>query len=84
MKRNRFADEQSIAILEEHEAATPVSEHCGKRGVSDAGIYKRKAKVCDFYLLGPTVPGGRSSASALNTAPLVATDPMPLARCDWI
>jgi len=44
MKRNRFTDEQIIGILKEHEAGTPVSELCRKRGVSDASIYKWKAK----------------------------------------
>ncbi|MBY3163087.1 IS3 family transposase [Rhizobium laguerreae] len=44
MKRNRFTDEQIISILKEHEAGTPVSELCRKHGVSDASIYKWKAK----------------------------------------
>ena len=44
MKRNRFADEQIIGLLKGHEAGTPVSELCRKHGVSDAGIYKWKAK----------------------------------------
>ncbi|KQV36319.1 transposase [Rhizobium sp. Root268] len=44
MKRNRFTDEQIIGILKEHEAGTPVSELCRKHGVTDASIYKWKAK----------------------------------------
>ncbi|WP_348652032.1 transposase [Rhizobium sp. 007] len=44
MKRTRFTDEQIIGILKEHEAGTPVSELCRKHGVSDASIYKWKAK----------------------------------------
>lgn len=44
MKRSRFSEEQIIAILKEHEAGTPVSELCRKHGVSDASIYKWKAK----------------------------------------
>nr|WP_311043544.1 transposase [Rhizobium lentis] len=28
MKRKRFTDEQTIGILKEHEAGTPVAEHC--------------------------------------------------------
>jgi putative transposase len=44
MKRNRFTDEQIIGIMKEHEAGTPVSELCRKHGVSDASIYKWKAK----------------------------------------
>ncbi|MDX0470188.1 transposase, partial [Sinorhizobium medicae] len=30
--------------MKEHEAGTPVSELCRKHGVSDASIYKWKAK----------------------------------------
>ena len=44
MKRSRFSEEQIIAILKEHEAGVPVSELCRKHGVSDASIYKWKAK----------------------------------------
>ena len=44
MKRKRFSEEQIIAILKEHEAGVPVSELCRKHGVSDASIYKWKAK----------------------------------------
>ena len=44
MKHNRFTDEQIIGILKEHEAGKPVSELCRKHGVSDASIYKWKAK----------------------------------------
>lgn len=44
MKRTRFTDEQIIGILKEHEAGMPVSELCRKHGVSDASIYKWKAK----------------------------------------
>ncbi len=44
MKRNRFSEEQIIGILKEHEAGVSVSELCRKHGVSDASIYKWKAK----------------------------------------
>ena len=44
MKRSRFFSEQIIAILKEHEAGLPVADLCGKHGVSDASIYKWKAK----------------------------------------
>ena len=44
MKRKRFTEVQIIAILEEHEAGVPVAELCRKHGVSDASIYKWKAK----------------------------------------
>ncbi|WP_244475474.1 transposase, partial [Rhizobium sp. Leaf311] len=45
MKRNRFTDEQIIGILKELEADMPVSELCHKHGVSDASIYKWKARL---------------------------------------
>ena len=44
MKRNRFKKEQIIDILMEHEARVSVSDLCRKHGVSDARIYKWKAR----------------------------------------
>ena len=44
MKRSRFSEEQIIAILKEHEAGVSVADLCRKHGVSDASIYKWKAK----------------------------------------
>jgi putative transposase len=44
MRRSRFSEEQIIGILKEHEAGVSVSDVCRKHGVSDASIYKWKAK----------------------------------------
>jgi putative transposase len=44
MKRSRFSEDQIIGILKEHEAGVSVSDLCRKHGVSDASIYKWKAK----------------------------------------
>ena len=44
MKRSRFSEEQIIGILKEHEAGIPVAELCRRHGVSDASIYKWKAR----------------------------------------
>lgn len=44
MKRSRFSEEQIIGILKEHEAGVAVAELCRKHGVSDASIYKWKAR----------------------------------------
>jgi putative transposase len=44
MKRSRFSEEQIIGILKEHEGGVPVAELCRRHGVSDASIYKWKAK----------------------------------------
>ena len=44
LKRKRFSEEQIVGILKEHEAGVPVAELCRKHGVSDASIYKWKAK----------------------------------------
>ena len=42
--RNRFTEEQIIGILKEQEAGVPVADLCRKHGVSNASIYKWKAK----------------------------------------
>jgi putative transposase len=44
MKRTRFTEDQIIGILTEHEAAIPVPGLCRRHGVSNASIYKWKAK----------------------------------------
>jgi putative transposase len=44
MKRSRFTEEQIIGILKEHESGVPVADLCRKHGVSDASVYKWKAK----------------------------------------
>ena len=44
MKRSRCTEEQIIGILKEHEAGVSVADLCRKHGVSDASIYKWKAK----------------------------------------
>ena len=44
MKHSRFTEEQIIGVLKEHKAGVSVAELCRKHGVSDASIYKWKAK----------------------------------------
>lgn len=44
MKRGCFSDEQITGIFKEHEAGISVADLCRKRGGSDVGIYKWKAK----------------------------------------
>ena len=44
MKRSRFTEDQIIGILKEHEAGVPIADLCRKHGVSNASIYKWKAK----------------------------------------
>lgn len=44
MKRSRFSEEQIIAILKEQETGVSVADLCREHGVSDASIYKWKAK----------------------------------------
>jgi putative transposase len=44
MKRSCFSEEQIIGILKEHEAGVSVADRCRKHSVSDASIYKWKAK----------------------------------------
>ena len=42
--RSRFSEEQIIAILKQHEAGVSVADLCRMHGISDASIYKWKAK----------------------------------------
>jgi putative transposase len=44
MKRSRFTEEQTIAVLKEQEAGTPTADVCRKHGISSATFYKWKAK----------------------------------------
>ncbi len=44
MKRNRFSEEQIIAILKEQEAGMATAEVCRRHGISSATFYKWKAK----------------------------------------
>ena len=42
--KKRFTEEQIIQVLKEHAAGAKVAEICRKHGVSDATLYKWKAK----------------------------------------
>jgi putative transposase len=44
MKRKRFAEEQIIGILKEHELGAKTSDICRKHGISGATFYKWKSK----------------------------------------
>ncbi|MQB26433.1 IS3 family transposase [Agrobacterium radiobacter] len=44
MKKQRFTEEQIIAVLKEQEASAKVADLCRKHGISDATFYNWKAK----------------------------------------
>ena len=44
MKGSRFTEEQIIGILREQETGAKTADVCRKHGVSDASVYKWKAK----------------------------------------
>lgn len=48
MKRSRFTEDQIIGILNEHEAGVPITDLRRKHGVSNASVYKWKAKYGDM------------------------------------
>ncbi|SEP37738.1 putative transposase [Rhodopseudomonas pseudopalustris] len=65
MKRSRSSEQQIIGILKEHEAGVSVADLCRKHSVSDASIYKWKAKFGGrdvseakrLKTLDPRIPG---------------------------
>ena len=44
MKRERFSEEQIIAVLKEHDAGVTTADLCRKHGVSEATFYNWKSK----------------------------------------
>lgn len=44
MKKQRFTEEQIIAVLREQEAGAKVADLCRKHGISEATFYNWKAK----------------------------------------
>ena len=44
MKKSRYSDSQILAILNQAEAGTPVSNLCREHGMSSATFYKWRAK----------------------------------------
>lgn len=44
MKKKRFAEEQIIAVLKEHEAGMKTGDLARKHGISEATLYNWKAK----------------------------------------
>ncbi|MQW60967.1 transposase, partial [Sinorhizobium meliloti] len=44
MKKQRFTEEQIIAVLKEQEVGVKVADLCRKHGISEATFYNWKAK----------------------------------------
>jgi hypothetical protein len=88
VKRNRFAEEQTIGILKEQEAGVSVADQYRKHRVSDAGIYKWKANsagwmICtaspgDYRRRSETLGGhaaNKAYEASLNTGPSMLACP---------
>ncbi|MDR6818092.1 transposase-like protein [Neorhizobium sp. 2083] len=49
MKKQRFTEEQIIAVLKEQEAGAKAADLCRKHGISEATFYNWKAKYgCQY------------------------------------
>jgi putative transposase len=44
MKKTRFTEAQTIAVLKEHQAGIPVAELCREYGISDATFYNWRSR----------------------------------------
>ena len=44
MKQSRFSDSQTIAVLKQAEAGSPIPELCREHGISSATFYKWRSK----------------------------------------
>nr|WP_280950763.1 transposase [Rhizobium leguminosarum] len=45
MKKQRFTEEQIIAVLKEQEAGAKVADLCRKHGISEATFYNWKSQI---------------------------------------
>ena len=45
MKKSRFSEKQIIGFLKQAEAGLPIQELCPKGGVSDATVYRWRARL---------------------------------------
>lgn len=59
MKRSSFTEDPIIGISTEHEAGISAADLCRKHGVSDATVYKWKAKF--DWLIRPVFTNGQNS-----------------------
>ena len=51
MKKTRFTEEQILFALKQGNAAQPVADVCGQRGISEATHYVWKKKYADMGIL---------------------------------
>ena len=74
MKRCRFTEDQIIGILKEHEAGVSVADLCREHGVSDATVYKWKAKFGGMDVSEATLDKSRGQRH-LDWLPLLPRRP---------
>ena len=77
MRKSRFSEEQIIAILTEQERGTPTAEVCQRHGVSDATLYKWKAKYG-----GMAISDARRLKRAVTLTERGRRKPQPLGSAD--
>jgi len=90
VRKSRFTEEQIVGILQEYSAGAKVSELCRKHGMSDATLYKWKAKyggmtvseLRRFMVVGllpkaPRKANGNLAVASADIAPSISTAFMP-------
>ncbi len=69
MKRKRFTEEQTIAVLKEHEAGAKTADLARKHGISEATFYNWKTKFGGMDVSSSPQDSASVSSTSSTTSP---------------